>query len=290
NIQFITLNVPAGDKHRNLRQIRQVCEKIVSENYDVRTIIALGNNTILNIAGFISRIWHSPVNLILIPATLLAQTSSVHDISARLNVGNIPNQLMIDTRPNLVWIDIGLLKSLNESDILSGIAAVLQYCAIDTHGFINVFQSYVQRILNMEMDAVEEFMTEYHGHRVRHFKKSGEGIYRLGSRIVQIIKQQSVASPLNDGKTQLLGIHIELCLARKSELLSEQDFEALMRILKQIPLEVSISDDEKKKLIQTLKEEHMLRHFYLLKTPGEFEHAEHLEENLIMDALNFTCQ
>ena len=103
----------------------------------IRDRIALGGGVIGDLVGFVASIALRGINFIQIPTTLLSQVDSSVGGKTGVNTPLGKNLIGSFYQPALVISDVGILKSLNKREVLSGYAEVIKYGIIMDKGFFN---------------------------------------------------------------------------------------------------------------------------------------------------------
>ncbi len=93
-------------------------------------LVAVGGGVIQDIACFIAATLYRGIPWRFIPTTLVAQADSCIGSKSSINVGRTKNLMGTFTPPTNVQIDVGLLRTLEESEVRSGIGEMLKVHAI----------------------------------------------------------------------------------------------------------------------------------------------------------------
>ena len=120
--------VTAEEASKNLKTVQNICGKLIGkrdENPD--TIVAFGGGIATDIAGFTSAILNRNIKHIQIPTSLTAQIDSCISKKAYLNLNTKRNVLSLTNQINLVWTDIGILRSLPAREYTSSLGFIGSY-------------------------------------------------------------------------------------------------------------------------------------------------------------------
>lgn len=136
--------IEALEDNKNLAAIPKVIEELtnksVKRNY---TLVAIGGGIIQDITCFIASTIFRGIKWKLIPTTLLAQADSCIGSKSSINVNGIKNLVGNFYPPQEIYIASGFLKTLNKSEILSGIGEMLKVHIIDgSNSFAKIKESY----------------------------------------------------------------------------------------------------------------------------------------------------
>lgn len=118
---------PAGEESKTLRMVSGICG-FMAENHFTREdfVIALGGGVCGDVAGFAASIYMRGVPYVQIPTTLLAMADS--SIGGKTGVNTEAGKNMIGTfwQPHLVIIDPKVLETLEEAELLNGLAEIIK--------------------------------------------------------------------------------------------------------------------------------------------------------------------
>ena len=101
-------------------------------------MINLGGGTISDIGGFAASCFKRGIDFINVPTTLLAMIDASIGGKNGINFNNYKNQIGLFSEPKSVIINPNFLKTLNERDILSGLAEMMKYAFIADTAFLDI--------------------------------------------------------------------------------------------------------------------------------------------------------
>jgi len=110
------------------KMIEHLFEKGIKKNHK---LIAIGGGTIQDITGFIASILFRGMEWSFYPTTLLAQADSCIGSKTSINFLNIKNLVGTFYPPKEIVCNTNFLKTLNKSEIKSGIGEILHYYIYD---------------------------------------------------------------------------------------------------------------------------------------------------------------
>jgi len=114
-------------------------------------LIAIGGGITQDLTCFVASIMFRGVEWIFYPTTLLAQCDSCIGSKSSINVGTYKNQVGTFYPPRKIIIDVNFLKTLDKSDILSGLGEAIKVHYLDpreTHKYI--FDNYEKSLTDMD--------------------------------------------------------------------------------------------------------------------------------------------
>lgn len=255
------LIIEATEDNKDLSQFtdyaKDLAQKGVKRNV---TLIAIGGGIIQDITCFLASTLFRGLDWVFFPTTLLAQSDSCIGSKSSINVGGIKNLMGTFTPPRKIFISLDFLKTLKETEILSGIGEMIKVHGIAGAEKLNAFSSDYEKmrkddkvfthylvqslLIKKEIIQVDEFDTGprlvmNYGHTFGHALESAThfGI----PHGIAITMGQSMACKFS---------HQAGLLPEKTNLMAQELFSKNMGDFKNIPLNFdtfmkSISKDKK---------------------------------------------
>ena len=122
-------------------------------------LVAIGGGITQDITCFIAATMMRGLPWIFYPTTLLAQSDSCIGSKSSVNSGDLKNILGTFTPPEKVVIDVDLIDTLEEADLLSGIGEMIKVHAVDSpESFDRISSSYSQLLSNK--NVLESFICD----------------------------------------------------------------------------------------------------------------------------------
>lgn len=121
-----------GEKYKNLRTIEYIWKSLLLKKIERKdTVVAFGGGVVGDLAGFCASTILRGVDFIQIPTTLLAQVDS--SVGGKTGFNNSYGKNLVGTfyQPMKVLIDPDVLKTLPQSDFISGLGEVVKYAFIE---------------------------------------------------------------------------------------------------------------------------------------------------------------
>lgn len=147
--------IAPGERSKNFTSFEGVIEEILSHPLSRKsTIIALGGGVVGDMAGFAASVLMRGINLVQIPTTLLAQVDS--SVGGKNGINSRFGKNLIGTfyQPRRVFIDINMLKTLPEREMLAGFAEVIKYGLINDAAFFVWLKENAASVLNRNPDSL----------------------------------------------------------------------------------------------------------------------------------------
>jgi 3-dehydroquinate synthase len=130
-----TIVLPAGEEHKNLEQVSRLWSEFLANGLDRRsTVIALGGGVIGDMAGFAASTYMRGIDWIAVPTTLLAMVDASLGGKTGIDLTQGKNLVGSFHPPKLVLADPGLLLTLSDRELRSGMAEVVKHGVISDPG------------------------------------------------------------------------------------------------------------------------------------------------------------
>ncbi|MGM0415076.1 MAG: 3-dehydroquinate synthase [Bacillota bacterium] len=120
--------IEPGEKSKSNHQLNKIYDLLLESRFDRNsTIIALGGGVVGDLAGMAAATFMRGINFIQIPTSLLAQVDSSVGGKVAINHPKAKNIIGAFYQPEIVIIDIDLLKTLKPRDYNTGLGEVIKY-------------------------------------------------------------------------------------------------------------------------------------------------------------------
>lgn len=141
------LRIEATESSKSLDRFSAYVEHLVARG--VRrghTLVAIGGGVVQDIVCFLATTLLRGLEWNFYPTTLLAQADSCIGSKSSINVGTLKNVLGTFTPPSRIVISTGVLATLAERDVRSGIGEMLKAHAIDGPGSFDAIAADYSRL------------------------------------------------------------------------------------------------------------------------------------------------
>ncbi|MEC9209290.1 MAG: 3-dehydroquinate synthase [Bacteroidota bacterium] len=131
----IIIEIPTGEKNKNITTCNLIWQKLTSHEFDRNSIlINLGGGVIGDMGGFCASTYKRGIDFIHIPTTLLAMADASVGGKLAVDFRNLKNQIGLFANPKSVIINPVFLETLAEDELISGFAEVVKHALIsDEH-------------------------------------------------------------------------------------------------------------------------------------------------------------
>lgn len=147
----------AGEASKNLDTVRGLYETLIENHFDRRDVlVALGGGVVGDLTGFTAATYLRGIDFIQIPTTLLAQVDSSVGGKTGVDFMQYKNMVGAFYQPKLVYMNLSVLKSLPEKQILSGMGEVLKHGLIKDAAYYEWMLAHTGDIRGLQPEALEK--------------------------------------------------------------------------------------------------------------------------------------
>lgn len=243
--RVVSFIFPAGEASKNGETFLSLLN-FLAENQLTRSdlIVALGGGVVGDMAGFAASAYRRGIRFVQVPTTLLSAVDSSVGGKTAIDLPSGKNMAGAFYQPSLVLCDTDTLKTLPEDVFRDGCAEVIKDAVIFDAPFFRYLaetgmdfdrEKVIQRCVELKRDVVmeDEFDT---GARMK---------LNLGHTVGHGVEARSRFS-LSHGKSVAIGLSIVCRSAVKKGLLSCEDSDTILRVLRDygLPTETVYSAEE----------------------------------------------
>lgn len=285
-----------GEDSKKLNIVRNIYNELIDSNCDRDTIIiSFGGGVVGDISGFVASTYLRGVEYIQIPTTLLAQVDSSVGGKVGVDFKGYKNMIGSFYFPLATFIDIDLLKSLNERDIRSGVGEVLKYGIIYDYNFFKFVSSNIDNVYNFDekiLKTVVEKSVSIKNEIVSKDERD-RGIRKIlnfGHTIGHGIESFYDFKRYNHGEAVLLGMIYESFIAMKIRLIDEEYFNEIFNVLSNLVKPVLFKEEEIDRILKNIAYDKKNAKdkivFVLPAGRGKVQIFDNIKENLIKKTLS----
>ena len=151
------ITFPRGEANKNLQTIGMLSSRLAQKGFDRKDgLIALGGGVTGDITGFLASVYMRGIPFVQVPTTLLAQVDSSVGGKTGVDIPEGKNLVGTFYQPRVVYIDIGVLNTLPENELIGGLAEVIKYGVIADADFFHFLRDNRQQILNLDEKAISD--------------------------------------------------------------------------------------------------------------------------------------
>lgn len=150
----------AGEENKTMATVTDLASQLARAGYDRHdAIIALGGGVTGDIAGFLASAYMRGIPFIQIPTTLLSQVDSSVGGKTGVDLPEGKNLVGAFYQPRAVYIDIEVLQTLDDQELLGGLAEVIKYGVIWDEGFFTFLEKERERIFSLAPEVIVDMIT-----------------------------------------------------------------------------------------------------------------------------------
>jgi len=285
NFRPLIITITAGEKQKSLRRANKLYTRLLKEQFPRNgTLISFSGGVIGDLTGFVAATYRRGTQLVHLPTTLLAQIESSIGGKTAVNHPLSKNAIGAYYQPSLVLSDVQLLSTLPKREIISGIGELLKYACLNETMF-NFISQNIDNILALDLEIIEETIFRCASMKAEMIaedekettRQGGRMVLNLGHTIGHVLESLSNYR-LRHGEAVLLGLRIELEIARRSSILSETDYQRFIELMKFRPKHHLPSE---KAIIKKLYAHGSLPHFVLPTTIGNIITTNEIKGELV---------
>ena len=269
---------PAGEEHKNLDTVKDVYRFLIEEGFDRKDmLLALGGGVCGDLTGFVAATYLRGIDFVQIPTTLLAQADSSIGGKTGVDFDSYKNMVGAFKMPRLVYMNLSVLKTLEERQFYSGFAEVMKSALIKDAPFyewlienmyeicerdLNTLEEMVMRTCSIKKMVVEKDPTE----------QGDRALLNLGHTIGHAIEKYKNFE-LYHGECVALGTVAAAYISWKKEMLSMEEFYEIRDMFVPFYLPISVDDIDPQEILKLTKSDKKMEagtiKFILLKKIGK---------------------
>ena len=144
-----------GEANKNLQTIGDLAGRLARSGFDRKdALIGLGGGVTGDVTGFLASAYMRGIPFVQIPTTLLAQVDSSVGGKTGVDIPEGKNLVGAFYQPRVVYIDIGVLRTLPREELLGGLAEVIKYGVIHDAQFFQFLCDNRPEILQLDEELI----------------------------------------------------------------------------------------------------------------------------------------
>lgn len=150
------VDIGCGETAKCLSNIERICRRLLELGVDRSSVIVgVGGGVACDIAGFVASIFMRGLAFGFAPTSLLAQVDASIGGKNGVNLDGYKNIIGVFNQPRFVLVDVDVLRTLAEREILCGAAEIIKHALIGDSEMYGFLERDWRRLLALEKDAVE---------------------------------------------------------------------------------------------------------------------------------------
>ena len=269
---------PAGEEHKNLDTVRDVYRFLIEEGFDRKDmLLALGGGVCGDLTGFVAATYLRGIDFVQIPTTLLAQADSSIGGKTGVDFDSYKNMVGAFKMPRLVYMNLSVLKTLEERQFYSGFAEVMKSALIKDAPFYEWLIENMYEICERDLNTLEEMVIRTCSIKKMVVEKDpteqgDRALLNLGHTIGHAIEKYKNFE-LYHGECVALGTVAAAYISWKKEMLSMEEFYEIRDMFVPFYLPISVDDIDPQEILKLTKSDKKMEagtiKFILLKKIGK---------------------
>jgi 3-dehydroquinate synthetase len=262
--------VPEGEKSKSLEVYLDLVSKLQDISIQRRdAIIGIGGGAICDLVGFLASTFMRGIPYLLVPTTLLAMVDAAHGGKVGINLPKGKNLLGSFFAPSFVWMDIAFLNTLPLRETRQGFGEVVKIALIaDDKLFFDQLEqlSYVHTLYDAKDGLIKiiEYCVKKKIELVDPDWKEVEldRLLNLGHEIAHSLEKvvNFKSQVLMHGEAVAIGIAACTRFSRKLDLISIEDAQRIIELIKRLGLPINFPTDQLKvELLDAVKTQERVR-------------------------------
>ena len=151
--------VEAGEESKCVEVAQMLWERLIECGADRKTVItAVGGGVVGDLAGFVAATINRGLPFIQVPTTLLAQVDSSVGGKTGINIPQGKNLVGAFWQPKGVFMDMAVLRTLDERQYRAGMAEVVKYGVIMDADFFAFLEKNVEKINSRDESILSQII------------------------------------------------------------------------------------------------------------------------------------
>jgi 3-dehydroquinate synthase len=270
--------IPAGEANKNLDTVKNVYRFLIEEKFDRKDmLVALGGGVVGDLTGFTAATYLRGIDFVQIPTTLLAQADSSIGGKTGVDFDEFKNMVGAFKMPRLVYMNLMVLKSLEERQYFSGFAEVMKSALIKDASFYEWLIENMYEICDRDLDVLEEMVMRTCAIKKAVVEKDpteqgDRALLNLGHTIGHAI-EKAKNFELYHGECVALGTVAAAFISWKKEMLSMEEYYEIRDMFVPFYLPISIDDIVPEQILELTRSDKKMEaghiKFILLKKIGK---------------------
>jgi 3-dehydroquinate synthase len=240
--------IPDGEEFKSFSVLEDVLGKLIARGFDRSSgILALGGGVVGDLAGFAAAIYLRGIPFVQVPTTLLAQVDSSVGGKTAVNHRLGKNLIGAFYQPQLVFIDVDLLRTLPDREFVAGMAEVIKYGVIRDRDFFSWLENNCSGLLQRqprELIEAIKISCQIKANIVENDEKEGglRAILNFGHTFGHAVEQLAGYGVIRHGEAVSIGMVVAAGLALRKGFCSKDDLRQIRNLLIAFGLPIHIPE------------------------------------------------
>ncbi|NPA04234.1 MAG: 3-dehydroquinate synthase [Epsilonproteobacteria bacterium] len=230
--------LPDGEEYKTLKYVEFLLDRMFEHRLDRKSVlVAFGGGVIGDITGFTASIYQRGIEFIQIPTTLLSQVDA--SVGGKTGINNRFGKNLVGAfwQPKAVYIDPFFLSTLPKREFLAGIAEIIKMAVMFDREFFEWLETHrlddtekikyaIKRSVELKAKVVAQDEKE----------KGLRASLNYGHTFAHVIENETEYKKFLHGEAVAIGMVMANRLAQKKGLLTPQEANRVLKLLKEYGL------------------------------------------------------
>jgi len=243
-LQVEVVELPDGEQYKNIEHIEKIFDCLLEKKFSRNaTLIALGGGVVGDMGGFAAACYQRGIPFIQIPTTVLAQVDS--SVGGKTGVNHPLGKNMIGAfyQPQCVIADMDVLSTLDDKQLIAGIAEVIKYGLIRDLAFFEWLEDNMTLLLQRDKQALAYIIERSCINKAEivaedEFETGIRAILNLGHTFGHAIETGMGYGEYLHGEAVAIGMGYAADLSQRMGWITSEDVERIIALLKSAGLPV----------------------------------------------------
>lgn len=150
---------PNGEENKTLDTVKGIYTFLINEGFDRKDLLlALGGGVVGDTTGYVAATYLRGIDFVQVPTTLLSQADSSIGGKTGVDFDGYKNMVGAFKMPKLVYMDLAVLKTLEDRQYFSGFAEVMKHGLIKDAAFYEWLVENMYEICERDLDVLQEML------------------------------------------------------------------------------------------------------------------------------------
>lgn len=287
--------IPAGEESKTLASVESAYRFLIEEKFERKDLLlALGGGVVGDLTGFVAATYLRGVDFVQIPTTLLAQSDSSIGGKTGVDFEGYKNMVGAFKMPRLVYMNVSVLKTLEDRQFYSGFAEVMKHGLIKDEAFYLWLLERMYEICERDTDVLLEMV--YRSCRIKKevvekdpLEQGERALLNFGHTIGHAIEKAKNFS-LYHGECVALGAVAAAFLSYRRDRISMEEYYEIRDMFVPFNLPISVDNIEPARIVELTKSDKKMEggriKFVLLDGIGKAAIDTSVTDEELLDAVN----
>jgi 3-dehydroquinate synthase len=293
--EITVCEIPAGEENKTLDTVRDIYMHLIENRYDRKDLlVALGGGVTGDICGYAAATYLRGVDFIQVPTTLLAQCDSSVGGKTGVDLDGYKNMVGAFYMPRLVYMNLSVLRTLDDRQYFSGFAEVMKHGLIKDDKFYSWLIDNMYEICDRDFDTLKVMV--YNNCMIKgkvvdaDATEQGErALLNFGHTIGHAI-EKSLGFKMLHGECVALGCVAAAFISWHHKLISMEEYYEIRDMFVPFNLPISVEDIDPEEILKITRSDKKMAgdkiRFILLNRIGSAIIDETVTDTDITDAVN----